>query len=283
MSLSATEAESALSLFIPSSFLVESRDARIRTYKVGQIARAASVFRATEIVVYRHGVDDSKFIDLVLRYAETPQYLRKKIFPLREELRYVGVIPPLRTPHHPTAKHSSEIEIGEIREGVVTEVGSDDRAWVDIGLEDPARLCKASGLHDGERVTVRIFSRRPLKAELASPREYWGYRTRIAGGLVEALGAQMGGSDYDCVIATSRKGRVLDLEYLQELAPMMRGRVAVVFGSPDAGVGEILGDEGRSLEEITQHVVNAVPRQGTATIRTEEAVYITLALLNLIR
>lgn len=282
MSESTSDAGSALSLFIPSSFLVETKDDKIRTYKVGQIARAASVFRASEIIIYRHDVDDSRFIDLVLRYAETPQYLRKKLFPLREELRYVGVLPPLRTPHHPTVKRLSDVEIGEIREGVVTEVGSDDCARVDIGVGSPARLCNASGLEVDERVTVRIFSRRPLKAELASPQAYWGYQTHIAGNLAEALGAQEGESDYDCVIATSRKGRALDPEYLQELSPL-RGRVAVVFGSPNAGVDEILGDEGYSLEDITPHVVNTAPGQGTATIRTEEAVYISLALLNLIR
>ena len=91
-----------LSILIPSSLTSESKDPRIKTYKVGQIARLASIFRVDKIIIYKDPeYDDSKFIDLVLRYAETPQYLRKQLFPLRDELKYVGVIPPLRTPHHP--------------------------------------------------------------------------------------------------------------------------------------------------------------------------------------
>ena len=35
-----------LSIFIPNSFLSESKDLKIRTYKVGIIARALAIFKA---------------------------------------------------------------------------------------------------------------------------------------------------------------------------------------------------------------------------------------------
>ena len=54
----------------------------------------------------------------------------------------------------------------------------------------------------------------------------------------------------------------------------------VVFGSPDRSVGSILSDEGRSISEFTDAVFNLVPNQGTQTVRTEEAVFAALALLN---
>jgi hypothetical protein len=61
---------------------MESADMRIRTLKVGTIARAAAVFRVDRIVIYRdREFDDSRFISRVLQYAETPQYLRKRLFP----------------------------------------------------------------------------------------------------------------------------------------------------------------------------------------------------------
>ena len=44
---------------------------------------------------------------------------------------------------------------------------------------------------------------------------------------------------------------------------------------------EIVYDEGLNLNEITDFVVNMVPEQGTETVRTEEAIFASLAILNL--
>ncbi|MDI6888305.1 MAG: putative RNA uridine N3 methyltransferase [Methanocellales archaeon] len=265
-----------LSIIIPSSLTSESKDQRIKTYKVGQIARAASIFRVDRIIVYKDPeYDDSKFIDLVLRYAETPQYLRKHLFPLMDELKYVGVIPPLRTPHHPSR---SSPEVGEYREGVV--VGSDEGAWVDIGTEGPVPLRADRTVRKGERVTVRIFSRRPLQAELWDRRQipqYWGYQTEISGTLGETLKAQ------PLVIATSRKGSIVDERLLAQLQKAMKESVSVVFGSPTRGIGDILHEEGCTLSDLADYVINTIPNQGTATVRTEEAVFATLSILNLVR
>ena len=41
-----------LSIFIPNSFLSESKDLKIRTYKVGIIARALAIFQADNVVIY---------------------------------------------------------------------------------------------------------------------------------------------------------------------------------------------------------------------------------------
>jgi predicted SPOUT superfamily RNA methylase MTH1 len=44
---------------------------------------------------------------------------------------------------------------------------------------------------------------------------------------------------------------------------------------------EIAADEGWRLEDVFDYVVNTVPCQGTETVRTEEALLATLAVLNL--
>jgi predicted SPOUT superfamily RNA methylase MTH1 len=41
--------------------------------------------------------------------------------------------------------------------------------------------------------------------------------------------------------------------------------------------------QGRRIEEAFDFIVNTVPNQGTATVRTEEAVQATLALLNMFK
>ncbi len=287
-----------LTILIPSSLTSETRDKRIKTYKVGQIARAASVFRVGKIIIYRDPqFDDSRFIDLLLRYAETPQYLRKHLFPLREELKHAGVLPPLRTLHHPIESRSSNLNEGEFRVGVVVpgpqkkksekKVGSDKSAWVDIGIDSPVRLeAPSRKVRNGERINVRIFSRRPIQAKLVTKDEipmYWGYRTAVEDSLSGAL--EKISEEGALIIATSRQGKLLDNTLLAQIGDRTKqsNNTAVVFGSPRQGIETILADEGFKLPDFHCEVLNTIPGQGTATVRTEEAVWATLSALNLVR
>jgi predicted SPOUT superfamily RNA methylase MTH1 len=286
---------SHLTLLIPSSFTSETRDGRIKTYKVGQIARAAAVFRADRIIIYRDPqFDDSRFISLVLKYAETPQYLRKHLFPLQEELKHAGVLPPLRTPHHPTELRSSDLSEGEFRVGVVVsgprkksekKVGSDKSVWVDIGIDSPVRLdASPNEVSKGERVNVRIFSRRPIQAKLVQMDDiplYWGYRTTVEDSLKGALKSVQDA----LILVATRQGQVLDTTTLPDIGALMdqKAKTAVVFGSPGKSVESIIAGEGSQLSDFQCKTLNTVPSQGTATVRAEEAVWATLSLLNLVR
>jgi len=274
--MSVNRGRTLVSLLIPSSYTEESPDPRIKTYKVGQMARAAAIFRVDEIVIYRtKGPDDTRFISTVLRYAETPQYLRKALFPMQDALRFAGVIPPLRIPSH-TVSHEAEY-----REGIVTNVGSDRSVRVDVGIDSPIPLeTPARALKKGERISVRICSR-SNSAELVNKKDiplYWGYEVKTAKSLHDAL-AEIDGLR----IATSVKGQPLDVKLLSEIGEKakQRDKVSVAFGSPSKGLDAILLEEGHKLEDHSSYVVNAVPDQGASTVRTEEAVFITLGLLNL--
>ena len=287
-----------LTILIPSSLTSETRDRRIKTYKVGQIARAASVFRVEKIIIYRDPqFDDSKFINLLLRYAETPQYLRKHLFGLRPELKHAGVLPPLRTLHHPIESSSSNLNEGEFRVGVVVQgpqkqksekkVGSDTGAWVDIGIDSPVRLeTPLRKVRTGERVNVRIFSRRPIQAKLVTEDEipiYWGYRTAVEDSLSGAL--EKISVEGALIIATSHQGKLLDSTLLAQIGDCTKqsDNTVVVFGSPRQGIEAILDKEGFKLSDFHCQVLNTIPEQGTATVRTEEAVWATLSILNLVR
>ena len=88
---------------MPNSCLAESKDSKIRTYKVGLIGRYAALFRANNIVIYNDNSDggsrdDALYMKTILEYMDTPQYLRKQVFPITPELKNVGILPPLRTP-----------------------------------------------------------------------------------------------------------------------------------------------------------------------------------------
>ncbi len=305
----------SLSILLPSSFLIDARDLRSKTLKIGQIARAASVFCVDRIVIYRDpDLDEADFIEKILLYAETPQYLRKRLFPLTDDLRYAGAIPPLRTPHHPVdgaSKASVEgveaaksggggagTRVGEIRAGVVVRV-HETGSWVDIGLERSAFLDVP--LHRNERVNVMITSDTPLKAVPVSRDEiagYWGYSVtkadRLSSALTDALtdasAGVLTGVPIDTLtdapagkllIATSRYGEPIDIDLLMKVeAECGTKDVLIAFGSPHKGIFEFMRDEGAPISRF-DYVINSVPGQGTETIRVEEAVVATLAILNM--
>jgi predicted SPOUT superfamily RNA methylase MTH1 len=266
-------------ILIPSSLTMESRDLRVNTLKVGLIARAAAVFRMNRIVIYRDlEHNDSRFISMVLGYMDTPQYLRRMLIPRREELRHVGMLPPLRTRHHPTESRSESLKIGEFRVGAVVEsVGSDGGVWVEIGVDRPIPLRTEGRFPVGQRLNVRIYSQNPLAAEPVDQCEiphYWGYKTEIAESLEDALSSRKDA----LVILTSRKGKAATPEILSELGRQgQNSDLAVVFGSPARGVDAFLSKEAMGRYDM----INTIPQQGTETVRVEEAVFATLAVLNL--
>ncbi len=264
---------------IPSSLTMESRDLRVNTLKVGLIARAAAVFRMNRIVIYRDPEHNgSRFMAMVLGYMDTPQYLRRMLIPRREELRHVGMLPPLRTAHHPVESRSESLKIGEFRVGAVVEsVGSDDGVWVEIGIDRPIPLRTEGRYPVGKRLNVRIYSQNPLAAEPVDQSEipyYWGYETEI----VESLEGFLASRKDALVILTSRRGRAVTPQLLSELGQQGTKRdLAVAFGSPARGVDAFLSKEAIDRYEM----INTIPHQGTETVRVEEAVFATLATLNL--
>ena len=269
-------AQKHLSIFIPSSVIAETKDLRIRTYKVGLIGRSAAIFKADRIVIYS---DDSsneevKFISDVLTYMNTPQYLRKKVFPITRELRNVGILPPLRTPHHPTG----ELHEGDYRQGLTikrTKKGT----IVDIGA-DKLALCK-------EKLSVNkvlSFKVAKLAKEITivpdTPDFYWGYDTiSTYKNLHESI--QSIKPKPDLVIGTSRYAAPIT-SVLDEVKERLKGskHTAILFGGPYSGLHDLIPSQ--KEKELIDLEVNTVPSQGTKTVRTEEAVLSTLSVFNLL-
>jgi predicted SPOUT superfamily RNA methylase MTH1 len=272
---------------IPASLVSDIPHLREKTLKIGLVGRAAAIFRVTEIIVYPDNPHtnqkrDRNLILTILSYMETPQYLRKRLFKIKPTLRYAGILPPLRTPHHPLAKRAKELKVGEYREGVaiaVTRLGS----LVDVGVDRPV-LFPNRELDVNTRITVQVIkSGKHPKIALANCKEieaYWGYSIKAS---QAPLGQLIKSRTYDLVIATSNLGTPL-MEVAYELAERWKNSnsVLVVFGAPAQGLQEIVAQENLELEKITDFTVNTIPDQGTKTVRTEEALYASLALFNAI-
>jgi len=274
-----------LSIAVPASIVSDVPHLREKTSKVGLIGRAAAIFRVDEIIVYLDNphVNQAADIDLIvtlLAYMETPQYLRKRLFKLEPELRYAGVLPPLRTPHHPLNRRMKNLKLGEYREGVVlskTKAG----VLVDIGVEKPA-LIPNLHLPIDKRVTVKVtrVSKR-VEAELVNRDEipeYWGY---VVTAEKRSFGKIVKSNCFDLTIATSKHGIPLASVTEKIVEKWKRAdKILVAFGAPTQGLYEIVEQEGLDLHEIVGFVVNTIPMQGTETVRTEEAIIASLAVLS---
>jgi len=292
-----------VSICVPDSILSNAQSFELRTYLVGQIARAAAIYNIEEIVVLKdaHSSKDSQrkldytaFFIRNLEYVvrdrqETPQYLRKTLFPMHPDLKYSGLLNPLDTPHHLRAD-----EWSKYREGVTVErpMKAEAGSWVNIGLRSVRTTQDIQvdmKLLPRTRVTVQLRkddkdSRRHagLKGKIVSagkPRRhrYWGYTTRIAESITAALSQGPYEEGYDLLLGTSDRG-----EPLPSSLPSAR-HALLVFGGL-AGLEDILdSDESTTLKDPCQlfhYYLNLCPSQGTRTIRTEEAVLIALATLS---
>ncbi|KAI1318581.1 hypothetical protein EDD11_006272 [Mortierella claussenii] len=156
-----------VSIALPGSILDGSLTVELKTYLVGQIARACVMFNVDEIIIYNEsakglskegtiGKDDylpksdpNLFMGRVLQYLETPLYLRKLLFPMHRDLKFAGLLNPLDPPHH---VHLDERSI--YREGVVVRARDQNYSIVNCGMRKEVLIDRL--VPTGSRVTVRI-------------------------------------------------------------------------------------------------------------------------------
>lgn len=269
-----------LSIFIPNSFLSESKDLKIRTYKVGILGRALAIFKADNVVIYNDnhvknedGELDGAFIAEILSYMNTPQYLRKKAFPIRPELKHVGILPPLRTPHHPV---NDQPDVGDYRQGFTVKRNKKG-TYVDIGM-DKLAFCK-------EQLTVKkIFdfkiTKIAKKEVIVTPDKpddvYWGYNVMSSN---KSLKNSLKLIKPNLVVETTRYGDYIDsiFDELKHKVDECKS-IAILFGGPYSSIEEDVSNANWDLFKV-----NTIPDQGTETVRTEEAVVATLSLFNFMR
>ena len=269
-----------LSIFIPNSFLSESKDLKIRTYKVGILGRALAIFQADNVVIYNDdnvknedGDNDGRFIAEVLSYMNTPQYLRKQAFPIKAELKHVGILPPLRTPHHPV---NSQPDVGDYRQGFTVKRNKKG-TFVDIGM-DKLAFCK-------EQLSVKkIFdfkiTKIAKKEVIVTPDKpddvYWGYNVISSN---KSLKNSLKLIKPDLVVETTRYGDYID-SIFDELKHKVDecNSIAILFGGPYSSIQEDVSGGNWDLLKV-----NTIPYQGTETVRTEEAVVATLSLFNFMK
>jgi len=263
-----------IAVSLPDTLLEDKESLREKTVKLGVIARACAIYGVELIEVFRDpkAPGEEVTIQKILEYLETPQYLRKRLFPLDEELRYAGMLPPLRIPSHKARIPTDGLPVGEVREGVVNADGT-----VDIGLDVAPRLSQKSP--PGRRVTVKVTSLRPPVADLIPKGwggSYWGYAVEK-----KTIADVLSDPRYGLRVATSRLGTpvVEELARLRSSLQRVEG-VKLIFGSPSRGLFDMVGPD---LPRKVDFVVNFFPEQHVETVRTEEAVLVSLGAVSLLR
>ncbi|OVA06678.1 putative RNA methyltransferase [Macleaya cordata] len=289
-----------VTIALPGSIIDNTQSYELATRLAGQIARAATIFRIDEVVVFdnKSGAEDdssvttaedadgnesgSQFLIRILKYLETPQYLRRALFPMHNSLRYVGLLPPLDAPHH-LRKH----EWGPYREGVTLKVEDSNfvGTLVDVGLNK--NIFVDQKLEPGIRVTVAMGTNRCLETDSfrkvvpsSTPREevgsYWGYKVRYAPNISSVFKDCPYEGGYDHKVGTSEHGLVVNSS--EHTIPTFR-HLLIAFGGL-AGLEESIEEDsnlkGKDAREVFDSYLNTCPHQGSRTIRTEEAIFISL-------
>src|SRR2546428_13350307 len=153
---------------------------------------------------------------------------------------------------------------------------------IEAGLRNLVRV--RSKLPPAKRMTIRLTQSSPELereiVEMSGLTIYWGFR--VARGNV-SLSEIVRSKKFDLTISTSRKG--MDVrEITPNLAKRWRSasHPLIVLGSPNDGVPEILARSGMSVSDAMDFNVNTIPDQGVETVRTEEALWSALAVLNVL-
>eukprot|EP00912_Choanoflagellata_sp_UC4_P001578 UC4_evm2s1000 len=296
-----------VSLALPGSILDNAQSPELRSYLAGQIARSLVIFNVDEVVIFNESTssvthstdgqytgtgrsgksDPNVTLARILQYLETPQYLRKSFFPNHPDLKYAGLLNPLRSIHHMKIDDNCKY-----REAVVLDrpTKATQGSLVNAGMRKNVRIDKR--ITPGVRVTVRLdFEETQLDAKNykgkavapATPREedglYWGYSVRLASCLSEVFSKSPFDGGYDLTIGTSERGE--DIAGL-ELPPFRHALVC--FGGVRGLEESLEADEALNIPSndpslLFHKYVNACSGQGSQTIRTEEAILIVMSAL----
>ena len=289
-----TKVNYTLSVLIPSSIVDNAQSKELRTYLIGEIARTLGIFKISEVIIFHDKLKDNSkdYINYFiknLQYLETPQYLRKTLFPMSEDLKLSGLMNPLESQHH-----LRKDEWSPYREGCVLDRPvSGDYSWVNIGLNKDCKINQK--LPPKTRVTVKLNESNfnpKLKyytGSLVSMSEpfikngtYWGYVVRVCETYNDIFNNSIYKEGYDFIIGTSDKGenyRNADFSKKKDFKHCL-----IIFGGISGIEGMMIDDEHNKLNssDIAKNFdlyLNTCMNQGLRTIRTEEAILITLAVI----
>ena len=282
-----------LSILLPSSIIDNAQSKELRTYLIGEIARIIGIFKISEIIILHDKLKENSkdylnYFVKNLQYLETPQYLRKTLFPKSEDLIMSGLMNPLESQHHLRIDEWCPYREGcvinrPVKEGV-------NSSWVNIGLKKDCKINQR--LPEKTRLTIKLnekgfdnklkyYSGEPVS--MSEPLEklglYWGYIVRVCENFNEIFSQSIYNENYDFIIGTSDKGE--NYKYANYNKKKDFKHALIIFGGIQGIEGMFDYDEHnkKNIDNIFDLYLNTCVNQGLRTIRTEEAILISLAVI----
>jgi predicted SPOUT superfamily RNA methylase MTH1 len=256
-------------IIAPTNIFSDIPSLREKTVRVANLVRTLLIFRARGLILFKYGKDDEELYRLI-EFFKVPSYLRKFVFKKEKALKYVGVAPPIRAFY----EDSDFARYGFV---IKSENGVN---YVNIGLKD---LVKINSIELKEKSLVKVV-REKEKWRIAKKEEdfLFGFELIFIEDLINYLNKIK--NKENIIFATSRYGKEFSLEDLKSLNNLVRTKknIYLLFGSPKEGLYEIFKKLNKNLEEYADFVYNMFPNQGVKTIRTDEAIFGSLAILNLL-
>ena len=289
-----TKVNYTLSILIPSSIVDNAQSKELRTYLIGELARTIGIFKISEVIIFHDKLKDNSkdYINYFiknLQYLETPQYLRKTLFPMSEDLKLSGLMNPLESQHH-----LRKDEWSPYREGCVLDRPvSGEYSWVNIGLNKDCKIDQK--LPPKTRVTVKLNEKNfnnKLKYYTGTPVSmsepflkngtYWGYVVRVCETYKDIFNDSIYEEGYDFIIGTSDKGENYKTANFAKKKDFKH--CLIIFGGISGIEGMMIDDEHNKINSsnISKNFdlyLNTCMNQGLRTIRTEEAILISLAVI----
>ena len=264
-----------LSIAIPDSSLKDEKKHENKTRKIFQIARAAGIFQVNSIIIYKDGREyetDSKLLSMILRYLETPQHFRKRLYPKSGLLQFVGALSPIKMPNQTGTSDAKQVKKGDIREGIIFP--KDGKKFIDIGIDHSIPYHGKKQID--KRTIVKIKETFPnftvYDIEKDQIPNFWSYNVKHGGNLFSLLTEWKGPK-----ILTSRKSKKIKNEDMQKILSA-KEEILVVFGTTDKGIHEMLDKKISNIQNFKAW--NFFPQQGTETVRLEEAILGCLSIIN---
>ena len=272
-----------LEIAIPSNILEDCQSLYTKSQKLSLIARSASIFQINKIYIYKvKRRDDSNFISLLLNYLVTPQYLRKKSFPVLHDLKYAGILSPLKIPSHLVLKDLLSFTNSQPRQGLILKYNKKtNSSIIDLGLNKLGVLHGKFSIGDIITVIPSISrSNEFISVKQSKPNKYWGYKVDV----INSFSVLSENKSFDFKIITTKSGKNLQHMYESLFDSVNRKtqmKILIVFGSPKHGVLEIIKNEKILVNFNDFLLLNLFPNQGVETIRSEEAILGTLSIINM--
>ncbi|BBG27161.1 hypothetical protein IC007_1693 [Sulfuracidifex tepidarius] len=235
--------------------IFDKKDLRYVTEKFSFIIRILSIFRVSNVTwVNDIGIESlTRLIHSLYEYSILPPYLKKELS-MRRELKYVGLLSPLNLPSHP--RKAEPIE-GELRFGSKGNFG--------LEITSPCRDC--------EIMMVDSIKKQGIK--YPSYVQYSGPTQKIID--KEDLCPSLSGF----VIVGSRNGEN-PMECLHQIRRKYdNGGTTLIIGPPKGKIIRIVNDCSNK-NDLDVNYYNFVPKQGVRDVRAEEALAISLSVLNVI-